>query len=473
MTGASGAATPAASARTPDASLAAGRAEAERVPPGSLGDFSPSADRDPVGLLQRQNATRVPELVPVRHGRMLVSPFTFFRGAALPMAADLATMPTTGLRVQLCGDAHVSNFGVFGSPERRLVFDLNDFDETLPGPFEWDVRRLVASAVVAGRESDFTVKQQRRIAVAAARAYRDSMATFAGMPVLKVWYARLDVEDTLAEMRPHLSKKQVKGFQSGVSRARTRDSMQALRKLTTEVDGELEFVGSPPLVVPIEDLAEDREASEVYDLLRQMVDSYSQTLLPDRRNLIERFTLTRVARKVVGVGSVGTRAWILLMQPIDGLDPLLLQAKEANRSALADYLGESEFDNQGERVVTGQRLLQAATDVLLGWHRNELPGRPRIDYYVRQLRDWKFAVDVGSQDVTQMTNYVKWCAWTLARAHARTGDRLAIAAFLEDADDFDEGMADFASAYADVTERDHAAMGEAAAAGRIPVESGL
>jgi len=453
-------------------SIAEGRSQAEQVPPASLGDFTPASDRDPVGLLEQQDANRIPELVPVRHGRMLVSPFAFFRGAALPMAADLATMPRTGLTVQLCGDAHVSNFGVFGSPERRLVFDLNDFDETLPGPFEWDVRRLVASTAVAGRESGFGRKQRRKVALATARFYRETMAEFAALPIMEVWYARLDIEDRLADLRSSMSKKQVKGVEGQIARARTRDSMQALRKLTTVVDGERRFVADPPLIVPLEDLEADVPVDEVYRALHTVVGQYARTLLPDRRALLERFRVSRVARKVVGVGSVGTRAWVILLDPQDGLDPLLLQAKEATRSVLAPYLGDSEFDHQGERVVTGQRLMQAATDVLLGWERTAFPGRPPADYYLRQLRDWKYSVDLGSHDPARMSTYGRLCAWTLARAHARTGDRLAIAAYLGDSEDFDHAMADFAEAYADLNDRDFAVLGEAAATGRIAVESG-
>ena len=334
-------------------STAAGKAARDRVPLDSHREFKPAPGRDPVALLVKQAGSRIPELVAVRYGRMLVSPFTFFRGAALPMAADLAATPAAGFRVQLCGDAHVSNFGVFGSPERQLVFDVNDFDETLPGPFEWDVKRLVASLVVAGRDNGFAAADARRIAVAAATRYRKAMREFAASPTLAVWYSHLDVDDTIARFKLRLKKSQVKKTESMAAKVRTRDSMQALAKLTKVVDGQREIVSNPPLIVPVEELAPDAS----YDMLRSLVSDYMRTLPPDRQHLLGRFRLTRVARKVVGVGSVGTQAWIMLMEAEDDLDPLLLQAKQAERSVLAAYAGESQYDNQGEPVVSGQRLM--------------------------------------------------------------------------------------------------------------------
>jgi uncharacterized protein (DUF2252 family) len=431
------------------------------------------AARDPVGLILGQDKSRIPELVPVRHGRMLVSPFTFFRGAALPMAADLAGTASSGLRVQLCGDAHLANFGAFGSPERRLVFDVNDFDETLPGPFEWDVKRLVASMVIAGRDNGLSIKRRRTVALATASAYRTAMHRFAAMPVLAVWYSRFDVEDAINQFRSSLPKKAMRVTEAQAAKARTRDSTQAVAKLTTIVDGQRRIVSNPPLIVPIEELAGELNIDAVYTFIRDLTDQYASTLPPDRRTLVERFGLTRIARKVVGVGSVGSPAWILLMDPDDGLDPLLLQAKQAGRSVLADYLGESQYPNQGERVVVGQRLMQAATDIFLGWIRATRSDLPAADYYLRQLRDWKYAVPIESLDATSMATYGRMCGWTLARAHARTGDRIAIAAYLGKSDKFDQALADFAETYADRTEADHAALADAVTTGRTTALAGV
>jgi uncharacterized protein (DUF2252 family) len=431
---------------------------------------------DPIGLLLSQAQSRVPELVPVRHGRMLVSPFTYYRGAALPMAADLACTPSSGLRVQLCGDAHLSNFGAFGSPERRVVFDLNDFDETLPGPFEWDVKRLVASMTVAGRENGFGAKDRRAVAVGTAGAYRTAMREFAAMPILEVWYAHFDVEDALVRLRAALPKKAVRQTQDQLARARTRDSTQALAKLTTVVDGQRQVISDPPLIVPIEELAGDLDVDAIYRFIGGLLVDYARTLPADRRRLAERFQLRRVARKVVGVGSVGTEAWILLMEPDDGLAPLLLQAKEAQRSALADYAGESEYDNQGERVVSGQRLMQAVSDISLGWVRSSPPGRGSTDYYLRylrQLRDWKYSAEIDGMNPRTMMAYGRMCGWTLARAHARSGDRLAIASYLGKSGAFDQAVADFAENYANQTEIDHAALTEAVSSGRAEAMAGL
>jgi uncharacterized protein (DUF2252 family) len=450
-------------------SVAAGKAARDRVPLESHRDFEPAPGRDPVALLLDQAKSRVPELVPVRHGRMLVSPFTFFRGAALPMAADLAATPASGFRVQLCGDAHLSNFGVFGSPERRLVFDVNDFDETLPGPFEWDVKRLVASLVVAGRDNGFAAADTRRVAVAAAARYRKAMREFAASPTLEVWYYHLDVEDAIARFKLRLKKSLVKESESMAAKVRTRDSTQAVAKLTRVVDGQREIVANPPLIVPVEELAADAN----YDMLRSLVGDYVRTLPADRQHLLGRFRLTRVARKVVGVGSVGTQAWILLMEAEDDLDPLMLQAKQAERSVLAAYAGESQYDNQGERVVSGQRLMQAASDIFLGWQRTTVPDGDRTDYYLRQLRDWKYSAPIERMGPAEMADYGELCGWTLARAHARTGDRFAIAAYLGGSEKFEEAVADFGVSYADQTERDHAALAEAVAAGRAEARPGV
>jgi uncharacterized protein (DUF2252 family) len=436
-------------------------------------DFSAAASRDPVGLLLGQAKSRVPELVPVRHGRMLVSPFAYYRGAALPMAADLAGMRSSGLRVQLCGDAHLLNFGAFASPERRLVFDLNDFDETLPGPFEWDVKRLVASMAVAGRDNGFTTKKRRKVAVATAAAYRTAMREFAAMPILNVWYARFDLEDALARLKADMPKKAVRQTKTQMAKARTRDSTQALAKLTTVNDGQRQIISDPPLIVPIEELASYLDVDAVYRFLRRLFTGYTPTLPAYRRRLAEQFTLARVARKVVGVGSVGTETWILLMEPDDGLEPLLLQAKQAQRSVLADYAGQSEYHNQGERVVAGQHLMQAVSDIFLGWRRALPPGRILGDYYFRQLRDWKYSVEIDGMNAAAMTGYGRMCGWTLARAHARTGDRIAIAAYLGGSGKFDQAVADFAETYAGQTERDHAALADAVATGRVQAQTSI
>ena len=452
----------------PAESAAAGKAARARVPLESHREFDPAPSRDPVGLLLEQAESRIPELVPVRHGRMLVSPFTFYRGAALPMAADLATVPSPGFRVQLCGDAHLSNFGVFGSPERRLVFDVNDFDETLPGPFEWDVKRLVASLVVAGRDNGFAAAGTRRIAVAAAARYRKAMREFAASATLAVWYSRLDVEDAIAQFKSRLRKSTVKKSRVVAAKVRTRDSTQAVAKLTRVVDGRREIIADPPLIVPIEELT----GAPDYATLRALVSAYAQTLPPDRQHLLGRFRLTRVARKVVGVGSVGTQAWILLMEAEDGLDPLLLQAKQAQRSVLAGYAGESQYDNQGERVVWGQRMMQAASDIFLGWQRITEPSG-QLDYYLRQLRDWKYSAPIEQMDPATMADYGELCGWTLARAHARTGDRFAIADYLGGSGKFEQAVADFGETYADQNERDHAALADAVASGRVQAQTGI
>ena len=450
-------------------STAAGKAARDRVPLESHRDFEPRPGRDPVALLAEQAGSRIPELVAVRYGRMLVSPFTFYRGAALPMAADLAAGPAAGFRVQLCGDAHLSNFGVFGSPERRLVFDVNDFDETLPGPFEWDVKRLVASLVAAGRDNGFAAADARRVAVAAAARYRKAMREFAAAPTLAVWYSHMDVEEAIARFKVRLKKGVVRRTESMAAKVRTRDSMQAVAKLTKVVDGQREIVSDPPLIVPVEELAADAS----YDMLRSLVSDYRRTLPPDRQHLLGRFRLTRVARKVVGVGSVGTQAWILLMEAEDDLDPLLLQAKQAERSVLAAYAGESQYDNQGERVVSGQRLMQAASDIFLGWQRTTVSGLGRTDYYLRQLRDWKYSVPIERMGPGEMADYGELCGWTLARAHARTGDRFAIAAYLGGSGKFEQAVADFGVSYADQTERDHAALAAAAASGLVEARTGV
>ena len=450
-----------------------GKAARHEAPLASHSEFQPSSGRDPVGLLLDQATSRVPELVPVRHGRMLVSPFTYYRGAALPMAADLAGTPTSGLRVQLCGDAHLSNFGGFASPERRLIFDVNDFDETLPGPFEWDVKRFAASLAVAGRDNGFAAKQRRRVATAGVEAYRTAMREFANMPMLDVWYAHLNLDDALAELGPQVSKKRLRRTERTVAKARTRDSMQAFSKLTTTVDGRPQIISDPPLIVPVEELLGQVETEAFYAQLHKLLESYEHTLSDARRHLVQQFTLIQLARKVVGVGSVGTRAWIMLLEADDGQEPLFLQAKEAQDSVLAEYAGPSQYTNQGERVVAGQHLMQAASDIFLGWQRTTGIDNLERDFYIRQLRDWKISADIEQMDPRGMAIYASLCGWTLARAHARSGDRIAIAAYLGKSDAFVSAGADFAEIYADQNELDHAALAAAVKDGRAQAEFGL
>src|SRR6516162_6443571 len=461
---------------TPSERAELGKAARVRVPRNShaMADFP--ADRpDPVSLLEQQAVSRVPELVPTRYGRMLVSPFTYYRGAALPMASDLARTPVSGLAVQACGDAHLSNFGIFGSPERRLVFDVNDFDETLPGPWEWDVKRLAASLEVAGRDNGFTGKQRRGIVLAAVARYRLAMRKFAGMTHLDVWYARADVDQARAELNAQLTTRQRKVIDKGMAQARTRDSMQAVAKLTRVVGGRPRILSDPPLLVPAAELVPDDADREMFAAqMTRLIAGYRRTMETDRRYLLEQFEFCDMARKVVGVGSVGTRCWIVLMLGRDSGDPLFLQVKEAERSVLSRFVGASKHANQGQRVVAGQRLMQASSDIFLGWQRIEagLDGRAR-DFYVRQLRDWKLSLDISDMRPIGMRRYGELCGWTLARAHARSGDRIAIASYLGNSDVFDKAIAAFAVAYADQNERDYQALKDAAATGRITAERGL
>jgi uncharacterized protein (DUF2252 family) len=450
---------------------ARGKDARSAAPLESHAEFHPGTSRDPVGLLLAQAASRVPELVPVRHGRMLVSAFTFYRGAALPMAADLASTPASGLRVQLCGDAHLSNFGAFASPERRLVFDVNDFDETLPGPFEWDVKRLAASFAVAGRDSGFTGKARRKIALAAAEGYRTAMRAFAEQPFLDVWYAHMNIEEAIGEFKSQVRAKKLKEFGKLMAKAHTRDSTQVLGKLTTVTDGQRRIISTPPTIVPVEEVFSDVQADAIYEQVRGVLSKYRRSLQSDRRHLLEQFTLVQVARKVVGVGSVGTRAWIVLMDAGGGNEPLFLQAKEAQPSVLAAYCGRSQYGNQGERVVAGQHLQQAQSDIFLGWTRITGPDGSDRDFYVRQLRDWKFSVPIEVMLPPGMTLYAQLCGWTLARAHARSGDRIALAAYLGGSAKFDEAIADFAETYADQNERDYAAFQAAVKDGKAEATS--
>jgi uncharacterized protein (DUF2252 family) len=457
---------------------ARGKAARAEVPRESHAVFDPPSDRpDPIGLLQEQAKTRVPELVPVRYGRMMVSPFTYFRGAALPMASDLAATPVTGLAVQACGDAHLSNFGLFGSAERRLVFDVNDFDETLPGPWEWDVKRLAASLEIAARGIGFSGKQRRDIVMNAVGQYRRAMRQFAGMTNLDVWYAHADIDQLRAQYDSLLSERQRKLVDKSLAKARTRDSIQEVDKLTRMVDGESRIISDPPVLVPIDEMMPtetDREGLRAF--VTGLVASYRRTLATDRRYLLDQYEFGDMARKVVGVGSVGTRCWIVLMLGRDESDPLFLQVKEAEASVLSRYVGASRYKNQGQRVVAGQRLMQAASDIFLGWQHagaeTTLDGKPR-DFYFRQLRDWKFSLEIEALIPAGLRMYGALCGWTLARAHARSGDRIAIAAYLGGSDVFDRAVAQFAAAYADQNERDHQALVDAVASGRIAAEPGV
>jgi uncharacterized protein (DUF2252 family) len=455
---------------------ARGRAAREECPRSSHAGFTLAPDRDPVAILEAQAETRVPELVPVRYGRMLVSPFTFYRGAAAVMAHDLASTPRAGLRAQLCGDAHLSNVGGYASPERTLVFDLNDFDETLPGPFEWDVKRLVASFEIAGRDREFNDAERQAAVSSAVRSYRTWMRTLAAGSNLDVWYARLDVEQIEQRLRQQQAKQQAAAVAKGAAKARTKDSMKAFAKLTQIVDGEPRIVSDPPLIVSAADLAQDVGISfeHLEGVIHQLFREYRETLQHDRRHLLEEFRMVDLARKVVGVGSVGTRCWILLLLGRDGDDPLFLQIKEAQASVLEPYLGESEFKNHGERVVAGQRLMQTTSDIFLGWlHSAEnLDGRPR-DFFVRQLWDWKTSVDLDTILPKGLELYGEVCGFLLARAHARSGDRIAIASYLGKGDTFDRALAEFAVGYADQNERDYATLKQAADDGRIKVQEGL
>jgi uncharacterized protein (DUF2252 family) len=452
---------------------AAGKAARQRTPLETHAELVTDGRGDPVDLLKGQATTRVPELVPIRYGRMMSSPFAFYRGGALIMAADLARTPSSGVQVQLCGDAHMSNFGIYASPERRLVFDINDFDETHPGPFEWDVKRLAASLAVAARDNGFSAKKRRKIVLAGVAGYRTSMAEFAGDGNLSVWYAHLNMDEVLTQIGSQLDARRKARTQAALDKAHNRDSLHALARLTTMVDGRARIRSQPPLLVPLEELFGEAEATKAYEALADLLRSYRRTLQWDRRHLLEQFRLVQVARKVVGVGSVGTRAYILLFEGLDGGDPLFLQAKEAQKSVLSGFVKSARFRNQGERVVTGQQLMQATSDIFLGWQR--VPGVDGIerDFYLRQLRDGKGSVVVEEMVWDGMRYYGQICGQTLARAHARSGDRVAIAAYLGSSDRFDNAIADFAETYATQNERDHEALREAATSGRVTAQTGL
>jgi uncharacterized protein (DUF2252 family) len=459
---------------SPGERAARGKAARAVAPRSGHGAWEPASDRrDPVELLEEQAASRVAELVPIRYGRMLVSPFTFFRGAAYPMAADLAGETRTGLNVQLCGDAHLSNFGAFAASDRRLVFGINDFDETLPGPFEWDVKRLVASFAVAGRDRGFDAKQRRSINRAVARSYREAIRAFAEMSNLELWYSRIDVEDIAAVAARTGTRQQRKRFKRNLAKAQSKDSLKAFAKLTEIIDGEPRIASDPPLITPIEEIGSGADKDELEEFVRDVIRSYRRTLSADRRRLLERFRYVHAARKVVGVGSVGTRAWIVLMLGRDENDPLFLQLKEAQPSVLEPFLGKSTFHNHGQRVVEGQRLTQAASDIMLGWIRVTAFDDASRDFYIRQLWDGKGSALIEMMNPLAMTMYAKLCGDALAKAHARSGDAIAIASYLGASDSFDRAVAAFAEAYADQNERDYRALEEAVASGRVAAETAL
>lgn len=417
-------------------------------------------------LVTATDAERMQELLPLRYERMLASAFSYYRGSAGVMAADLASVPRTELTVQLCGDAHLSNFGVYASPERRLVFDVNDFDETLPGPFEWDVKRLAASVALAGRINGHRRRERRENVRATVRSYRTAMRDFAGQGNLAVWYAHVDIERVVDDLGPEVGAKAERRARANLDRARGRDSARAARKLTALQGGTRRFVADPPLVVPIDQLLPGVEASRIRESLTDVLSAYRRTLTPDRRHLFDQYRLVDIARKVVGTGSVGTGSYVLLLLGRDENDPLVLQAKEAGNSALEPYCSPSTT-SPGERVVAGQRLMQAVSDIFLGWQRRTgVDGRER-HYYVRQLLDGKLSAEVEGMDPRRLGVYGALCGWTLARAHARSGDRVALAAYLGKSARFDEAVADYAEAYADRVEAQHRDLERAVADGSI------
>ncbi len=434
---------------------------------------APAGRRNPVDIIAEQATTREPDLVPIRHGRMMVSPFTFYRGAAAVMAADLAHTPNSGLKVQACGDAHLLNFGGFTSPERSLVFDVNDFDETLPGWWEWDVKRLAASIEVAGRDGKLNPVDRRNAVEATARQYREAMREFATLTEIGVWYARLDGDAIVALVRSQVGTKEAPNLEATLAKARSKDSMKAFTKLTQLLDGEPIITPDPPLIVPLRDLIEPEELPRFQDELHKLFRAYRATLQPDRRHLLEQYRIVDMARKVVGVGSVGTRCWVLLLMGRRDADPIFLQVKEAQDSVLAPFCGKSKMSNQGQRVVEGQRLMQASSDITLGWLRTVgLDGKQR-DFYVRQLWDGKVGVEPANLTPATLAVYGRICGWTLARAHARSGDRIAISSYLGTATAFDTAMGNFAVAYADQNERDYDAFLKAVKNGVLPAEAGV
>jgi uncharacterized protein (DUF2252 family) len=433
------------------------------MPHASHAAWAPAPDRrDPIAILEEQARTRLPELVPIRYGRMMQSPFAFYRGGAAIMAADLAGTPTSKIRVQACGDAHLMNFGAFGTPERSFIFDISDFDETLPGPWEWDIKRLAASCEIAGRERGFKRKERRAMVETAVGEYRKAMLGFADARNLEVWYERLDLTAIRARWPALATPKAMKSIERGIAEARTYD----------RVNDQLRIVAQPPLIVPIEDLEPSMTEPDIEEYIRRALRTYRRSLQADRRHLLETFRYVHLARKATGVGSVGMRIWIVLLAGRDESDVLVLQAKEAQPSVLEPYFGRSAYSSCGRRVVEGQRRMQATSDIFLGWDRVAWDGQAR-DYYFRQIWDWKFSANVETMALPGLTLLCVLCAWTLARAHARSGDRIAIAAYLGKDKSFERAIAEFAIAYADQNERDHQALLAAVKEGRLVAEAGL
>jgi uncharacterized protein (DUF2252 family) len=451
-----------------------GRAARDTAPRAAHGDWAPAPDRpDPIAVLRNQAATRLQDLVPIRYGRMLVSPFTFYRGAAAVMAADLAVTPDSGIVVQACGDAHISNFGGFAAQDRRLLFGPNDFDETLPGPWEWDVKRMAASVEIAGRDVELPARRRHWLVTECVREYREGMRAFAAESHLQVWYDRLDASEIVAQFGGRLGKKGAILFTKPFAKARRKTSLRAVTKLTERVGSEIRFRRVPPLLVPLSELVDPKDARQDIDIVQAALDAYTASLDEDRRYLFETYRFVDMARKVVGVGSVGTRAWVLLFVGRGGEDPLVLQMKEAQASVLEPYLGASAFENRGERVVRGQRLSQAAIDVFLGWQRSVGLDGAEHDFYIRQLWDWKASIDLSTMDESGLHAYTRACGWSMARAHARSGDRLAIAAYLGAGAKFDHAIARFAAAYADQNDLDHQRLADAAASGEVAAVTGI
>jgi uncharacterized protein (DUF2252 family) len=454
-------------------SQAAGKESRGRTPRSSLGGWEPPADRStPVEILKDQDRTRVPELVPIRHGRMGVSAFTFYRGAAGIMAADLAASPSTDLVVQLCGDAHLSNFGVFAAPDRKLIFDINDFDETHPGPFEWDVKRLAASFAIGGRDLGFKEKDRRAAVAVAVGEYRQEVRRLAAMRTIDVWYQRLSVE-ALDQYRSRVKRRTARNYDKAIAKAESKNSLRAFAKLTHSVDGELRINSDPPLITPVEEVFKGAASKEILKRLLELLAQYRKTLDGDVRHLVEGYRYVHAARKVVGVGSVGTRAWIVLLLGRDSGDPLFLQVKEAEASVLEGFTGKSKFRQHGRRVVEGQRLMQAASDIFLGWLSGTDPDGVTRDFYVRQLWDGKGSAQVELMTPETMGIYGRLCGWTLARAHARSGDRIALASYLGKGEQFDRAMGDFAEAYAEQNESDFKEFEAAVKKGRLKAVTGL
>jgi len=464
---------------TVDERIARGKAARRQAPRSAHARWVPAPDRpDPVALLEEQASPRVPQLLPIRYGRMLVSPFTFYRGAALIMASDLAATPLSGVTVQLCGDAHLSNFGLFGTPERQMIFDINDFDETLPGPWEWDVKRLAASFEVMGRDRGFSPADRRAIVMAGMAEYRDKMCQAAGMGALDAWYDRLEAGTLLKLVRQEVRVKRVtkaegRAFERDVAKAHARDNTRVFTRRAAEVDGDLRIMADWPLIIPIDDvIPEGSRWEDPAPLIKKLLSTYRRSL-GNQHHPLEEYRYVHAAYKMVGVGSVGTRCFIMLMMGRDHDDPLFLQAKEAGASVLERFAGRSTYPHHGQRVVMGQRLMQAATDIFLGWVRMKgLDGVTR-DYYVRQFQDWKGSADVDNMLAPGATLYARICAATLARAHARWGDRIAIASYLGKGDAFDRAIADFSAAYADQNEKDYQAFAAAVDSGRLTARTGV